>query len=243
MFGSGVPMFSHQADKLLRRAALAGSLKANGWLHAGRSVISSLLSVLTCVVLVTGCASLTPEQCRHADWRQIGFADGSQGLPGARIDDHAKACAEQGIRPALNEYLQGRAQGLYSYCQPENGFAVGRRGAVGNVGDCPDSLKQAFLNNYRHGNQVYLLESQIAQQRTRLERNLRQLHRHDERIAMIQEALGKKDLAEDERSKLVQESRRLLDDKKTLNRENAYLRADGERLQMHLYLTLGRYGF
>ena len=209
----------------------------------GRAPVASTISVrLMCLLAwtmgIAGCASLTPEQCMHADWHQIGFSDGTQGLPGSRIDDHAKACAEQGIRPNLDEYLKGRAQGLYSYCQPENGFQVGRRGDDQNAADCPAYMKSAFLDQYWRGHQIHEIENELARQRSRLDRNRHQIHRKDERIAEIRSELKKSDLPADRRTSLLNEFNRLVDEKNALGRENAFAQTEAERLQMHLDMTL-----
>jgi hypothetical protein len=191
---------------------------------------------------MAGCASMTPEQCRHADWRQIGYADGAQGLSGARIDDHAKACAEVGIRPNLDEYLRGRSQGLFSYCQPENGFAIGRRGENENAADCPASMRFAFLDQYRHGQEIHLIESDLEQRRSRLTHNNRRLRSCDERIAAVRTELAKSDLPAERRVALSNELNKLVDEKNFIGNENSNLRLESDRLQSHLYFRLRELG-
>jgi hypothetical protein len=194
------------------------------------------------LAVLGGCASMTPEQCKLADWRQIGYADGAQGLPGSRIDDHAKACAEVGVRPNLDEYLRGRSQGLFSYCQPENGFTVGRRGAPDNAGDCPASMRFAFLEQYQRGQEIHAIESDLERRRSRLDSNYRRLRSHDERIGAIRGELAKTDLPADRRTALSNELNRLADEKNTIVNENAYLRLESDRLQSHLYYRLREMG-
>lgn len=193
-------------------------------------------------IAITGCASMTPEQCRHADWHQIGYTDGAQGLSGARIDDHAKACAEVGVRPNLDEYLRGRSQGLFSYCQPENGFAVGRRGEQENAADCPASMRFAFLDQYRRGQEIHLIESDLEQLRSRLNRNYRRLRSHDERIASVRAELARSGLPVERRIALSNELNRLADEKSTIVNENSNLRLDSDRVQSHLYFRLREMG-
>lgn len=204
--------------------------------------LSRWMRLVSSAIVLAGCASLTPEQCMHADWRRIGFADGTQGLPGARIEDHAKACAAQGIRLNLDEYLKGRAQGLYSYCQPENGFTVGRRGNEHNAADCPDYMKQAFLYQYQRGHLIYDIESELSRQRSHIDRNYRRIRHDDERISEIRDDLKKSDLPAERRTELLNEFNRLVEEKDALSRENAYLRNESERLQMHLSMKLREFG-
>lgn len=193
-------------------------------------------------VAMAGCASMTPEQCRHADWHQIGYADGAQGLSGARIDDHAKACAEIGVRPNLDEYLRGRSQGLFSYCQPENGFAVGRRGEHENAADCPASMRFVFLDQYRRGQEIHLIEADLEQRRSRLNRNYQRLRSHDERIVAVRADLAKSDLPAERRIALSNEFNRLVDEKNAIVNENSNLRFESDRLQSHLYSRLREMG-
>jgi hypothetical protein len=194
-------------------------------------------------ILLAGCATLTSEQCRQGDWRQIGFADGAAGISAARINDHSKACAEVGVRPNLDDYLRGREQGLRNYCQPENGFSVGRAGNSAIVSDCPENMKYAFMEQYRQGQQVHLLETDLAQRRSRIYQNNSRIHHQNERIALIREELRKKDLPDDQRKALLDEFERLVEHKNTIGRENAFLLAEADRLQVHLQLKLRESGY
>jgi hypothetical protein len=194
------------------------------------------------VMLLAGCATLTPEQCRNADWRQIGFADGTGGYNAMRINDHAKACAEVGVRPNLDDYVDGREQGLRNYCRAENGFAIGRRGASANVADCPENMKFAFAEQYRYGQQIHLMEEDLAQRRSRIYQNNSRIRRNNERIAVIRAELVKKELPDDRRTTLLNEYDRLVEQKNVIGRENAYLAAEADRLQFHLQLKLREFG-
>jgi len=200
------------------------------------------LALLLPALLLTGCASLSPDQCRLADWRQIGFADGAGGLSAARINDHAKACAEVGVRPDLDAYLNGREQGLRNYCRPENGFAVGRSGSAANLADCPESMKPAFFDQYRYGQQLRAVEEDLARHRSRIYQNAGHIRRNIERIAEIRDELARKDLPEERRAGLVNDIKRLAAQKNGLERENAFLIAESDRLSFHLQMQLREQG-
>jgi hypothetical protein len=206
---------------------------------AGRGLAALLLVF---AVTIAGCASLTPQQCLQADWRQIGYSDGINGVSGARIDDHAKACAEQGIRPNLDEYLNGRSQGLINYCQPENGFALGRRGAHLNGADCAEYLKPAFIEQYRRGNQLHLIETDLGARRARIHENGWQIRRSNQRIAAIRADLSKSDLPAERRTALLNEFNRQVELKNYLGRENLLLEMEAQRLQFRLQMTLREFG-
>ena len=194
-------------------------------------------------MLLAGCATLTPEQCRHADWRQIGFSDGAGGASAARINDHAKACAEAGVKPDLDSYLRGREQGLTTYCRAENGFTVGRGGGYANAADCPESMKYAFMEQYRRGQQIHLIESDIAHRHSRIHQNNSRMVRDNERIAWIRGELRKKDLPDEQRKALLDEFERVVEHKNAISRENAFLVAEADRLQFHLQMQLREAGY
>lgn len=194
------------------------------------------------VVLLAGCATLSPEQCRQADWRQIGFSDGAGGYSAARINDHAKACAEVGVRPNLDDYVDGRERGLRNYCQAENGFTVGRSGGVPNVADCPEDMKFAFLSQFRHGQQIRLVEEDLAQRRSRIYHNNSRIRRNNERIAAIRDELAKQNLPDERRKALLNEFNRLVDQKNAMGRENVFLLGESDRLQFHLQMKLRELG-
>lgn len=207
--------------------------------------IHRLCCILASATLLSlgGCASLTPEQCRQADWRQIGYADGVKGLPGSQIEEHASACAPLGIRPNLDAYLQGRQQGLLSYCQPENGFQVGRRGATHIAGDCPVNLRYGFLQQYDFGRQVHALESELSSRRSNLSNNRDRIRHSDERIGKIRSELSRSDLTSDRRKSLLDEYNSLVSRKENLVRDTWQLErqvADAEWRLSNRLRELGR---
>lgn len=80
------------------------------------------------LLLLQACASMDREECLAADWRTIGFEDGSSGKALQTIASHRKACAEYGVRPDLAAYEAGHRKGLHHYCTVANGFALGASG-------------------------------------------------------------------------------------------------------------------
>jgi len=114
------------------------------------------VSLIGVVLLVSGCATgLSKQECQTADWRTIGYEDGVQGRPEARISAHRKACAEYGV--ALK--LEGE-EGIARYCQPGSGYHQGRSGRK-YTGVCPQSLETDFLQAYRDGRSLYVLKADI----------------------------------------------------------------------------------
>ena len=160
--------------------------------------------LLAMLMLLSGCATLSENECRSGDWYGVGLQDGQNGAPLSRLTDHREACAEFGIAIDGDRYRAGRNQGLLDYCTPENGAHVGRSGATyHNV--CPAELAAGFLREYRYGYKIWELEQA--------------LERIDRRIAEIDSELAKKDLSDDARRKLRRERDDLEDEHDDRERE------------------------
>lgn len=124
-------------------------------------LILGSIALLT-FVLSQGCATLSKEECLSADWRIIGYEDGSRGFSSQRISQHREACNDHGITPDFDAYLDGHGQGIRKYCVPAKGFALGRSGKrYGGI--CPGDLEGAFLAAYDEGKAVYQLGKEIGE--------------------------------------------------------------------------------
>ena len=195
-------------------------------------------AIATCVVVLSSCATLSPEQCKNADWRQIGYADGASGESASRIQQHASACTKVDAKPDMEAYLSGRMEGLLSYCQPENGFDVGRRGRPDIAGDCPPHLRAAFLDRYREGREINGLEGQVQNFRSILQNEQNELRRNDRRIEDIRNELRRSNLTVERRTSLLNEMERLLDRRQDVGRRQLGMQRDldiaEDRLQYRL---------
>src|SRR5690606_13231192 len=58
-----------------------------------------LLLAAGVLLALSGCASMTPEECLHADWYEKGMQDGLRGQPRAYVEDHREACGKVGVVP------------------------------------------------------------------------------------------------------------------------------------------------
>ena len=72
--------------------------------------------------------TLSEDQCRNADWQEIGRQDGTNGRTPDFIEQHAKACNQYGIAPVRAEWEKGRQQGLPLYCRPARAWEEGADG-------------------------------------------------------------------------------------------------------------------
>lgn len=110
--------------------------------------------------VLAGCAGMSEQACVTADWRTIGFEDGTVGRSPGNIGSYRSACAEHGVAPDLDAYRAGHSEGVQSYCRESNGFAVGHSGAA-YQGVCPASLEPAFLAEYNAGRHLHELEAAL----------------------------------------------------------------------------------
>lgn len=125
---------------------------------------------------VSGCASMSGDECATGDWNAIGFEDGSRGQTMDRFTNHRQACAKHGITPDFRAYQEGRDEGLVQFCQPARGYNLGLSGGSYN-GVCDAALEEEFLDAYRVGNQLHALKSSVNAANTRIYAKERELER------------------------------------------------------------------
>lgn len=118
------------------------------------------MGVIVIALVISGCASLSKNECLNADWQIIGFEDGSRGSALDRIGQHRKACARVNIIPDMALYETGHKKGAREYCTRARGYAEGAKGAA-YYGICPEDLAGAFLRGYGDGQERYALDKSL----------------------------------------------------------------------------------
>jgi hypothetical protein len=159
-------------------------------------------------LLLCGCATMNKNECRHADWKTIGFEDGARGYTGTRIGRHRKACAGYGVAPDVDLYESGRRQGLLEWCRPHTGYRLGIQGKHYN-GVCPGDLEADFLAALEQGRAVHAYGTQVKKQEDRLKQTIAQMAAMDEDLHAKEAALISNDASPRRRMTLLQEIRRL----------------------------------
>ena len=109
-----------------------------------------------------GCASLSETECRSANWKEIGYADGSKGARAKRADEHASACAQHGLSMDREAWAHGYERGLELYCTPENALQLGLHGGDYS-GACPPVSELGFTSHWRAGRVVWEQRQRVAQ--------------------------------------------------------------------------------
>ena len=148
---------------------------------AGLLAICSLLAL-------SGCASMSGDECLTSDWHAIGFEDGSRGYTSEQLSGRRKACAKHGVTPNFDAYQAGRAEGLHEFCQPSRGFNLGSSGGRYN-GVCPATSEGYFLDAYNSGYQLYSLRSSVNSATSRINSKKRELERVEDEIKVAEVAL------------------------------------------------------
>ena len=158
------------------------------------------------LLFLSGCASLSEEECLTGDWEGIGYRDGLQGELQSVLSEHQKSCSEYQISLNLDEYIYGYKQGLKVYCQPNNAFRVGLRG-VEYTYVCPTAIEESFLVEYQRGRTIYLQEQKVNALKTEIERVEQQLKKLTKKIKTTERNLLKEGASRQERKTLLENLR------------------------------------
>ena len=131
-----------------------------------------LLSLGAVAYIVASCSGMSEQACVTADWRTVGFEDGTYGRPEGNIGRYRQQCADHGVAPDLESYRAGHAEGVRIYCRESNGFVVGHSGST-YQGVCPADLEPEFMAEYNAGRRLHELESALASADSRIASNYR----------------------------------------------------------------------
>jgi len=154
------------------------------------------------ILALSGCAGMDQAECVTADWRTIGFEDGTAGRTQGRIGDYRRECAEHGVSPDLAMYQQGYAEGVRNFCTESNAFNQGRSG-VSYHGICPGELEQDFLAAYSLGREHHVLYGQVSSLRARIESSKARIRSLEESIAQSTLKVANDETSGDERVQLL----------------------------------------
>ncbi|MGP9821190.1 DUF2799 domain-containing protein [Salinarimonas sp. NSM] len=186
----------------------------------GAARAAGLVGVVALAFSISGCATITREECRAEDWASIGQRDGAEGHAPSRLESHARTCANFSIVPDPVAYRAGWDEGVLIWCTPENGFRGGRANE-GYHGLCPAAVAGPFLEGRSVGQRLGLAERRVASAEGRIrdfEQSREQFRQQMERIR------SDRDLTADARRDKLDEIRDRLDD----------LRWDMDRAQSEL---------
>jgi len=120
-------------------------------------------AILSAVAIgLTGCASISEDECISGSWSDIGYKDGVNGKARGKLADYTKTCAKYNVEPNREVYLTAFDSGLVKYCTYEQGYDLGENGNSYNQ-VCSGDLAGSFSQGYDEGRAVYEIYRQHKQ--------------------------------------------------------------------------------
>ena len=133
------------------------------------------LSILT--VLLSGCAAMSVEQCKTANWLNVGEKDGAAGRE-SRLDQYYSSCQKANIIPNQGLYEKGYQKGLSYYCRPETIFNEALLGR-GDFRVCPIEKRESLRMYYQVAHDYYVADAEFDRSQRDLNYYLKELERND----------------------------------------------------------------
>jgi uncharacterized small protein (DUF1192 family) len=201
--------------------------------------------IVLAIAALSGCASMSSEECANSDWVAIGYEDGSRGYTTDKFGSRRKACAKHGITADFKAYQEGREEGLVEFCQPSRGYSLGVSGG-GYYGVCDVAMEEEFLDAYRVGSQLHSLRSNVNNANSRIYSKEAELKRSREKIRDKQAELISDDATPQDRLLLLSDIKELAARAGELEAEIEALEADKARHEHELNdyeQTVAAYGY
>jgi hypothetical protein len=168
---------------------------------------AAMIRLLPLLLLtLAGCATLNEDECRTADWQELGRKDGRAGYSQSRLADHHEACGKHGVKPDERRYAEGRKEGLRSYCVLSNAVREGLDGRR-YEGVCAAAIDRDFRDLNEAAYRVHAKRKEIDSidsQIVTLENELRNKKTSDKRRYQIRDEIRELDR---KRDRLRDESR------------------------------------
>jgi hypothetical protein len=141
------------------------------------------MTVIALVGLLSACATMTPKECKNANWRDIGYSDALDGKS-VQLSGHREACAKVKVRPNREVYMSGYRRGSREFCTYESGLQFGKRGK--NASNICTSVASGrdFFRGYDKGKQIYDIKKEIDEQRDqhrKIEKKIRKVRKSKEK--------------------------------------------------------------
>jgi hypothetical protein len=191
------------------------------------SITRSIL--LLGILASAACSTMSKNECLNADWRALGFEDGSRGYHVSRVGEHRKACAEYQVKPDLEAYRDGYHEGVRRYCRPPIGYRLGLRGGQYG-GICPGDLEHPFVEAYDYGKDIYLLKRDLSSVNHRLHEAQQALYQVEDDIDHTEQHLVAPHVDPVQRLQLLRDLKRLHGEKADLQDEIHDLQDHGDEL-------------
>lgn len=198
--------------------------------------------LLAALVILSGCATLSEDECLTADWYGIGYEDGANGLPDTHIGEHRQACAKHGVTPDFRAYQDGHDEGIIGFCTARNGFTRASNGYE-YTGICPPSLEPEFLDGYEAGREIYKVSTNISNLKSEQRSINKEISSIDTQLMEKEAALFAEGTSKEDRRRLYEEITLLRERKGQLIQRNEELIYSLAEAQARLTLLRERYQY
>ena len=163
-------------------------------------------------VLLSGCASMSEEQCRGANWAALGQADARDGDMPQFGADRVTSCVEKGIPGNLAEWQRGWEMGRREVCTPGNAVTWAQRSSDYTPGFCPPDMEPVFLSVYTPARERYRFEKRIRDLQSQIDDRSRKLDDIDRQLRRSEnQSRDRQNDLRSRRSSLEREIRNLRD--------------------------------
>jgi hypothetical protein len=203
------------------------------WMENGMNSKWKALGAALAMVVVSGCAGMSDEECLATDWSAVGYEDGARGYTAERFSRHRTACAKHGITADFGAYQAGREQGLVEYCQPGRGYDVGVSGGR-YYGVCSADLEPDFLAAYNEGYHLYTLRANVNRANANISSRERELEDVENEMRAKEAALIAPETTTQDRILLVADLKELSERTGELEAEIQMLYEERARAQAEL---------
>jgi len=160
---------------------------------------------------LSGCATMSGDECMTSDWSAIGYEDGSRGFATERFGQHRKACAKHGVTPDFSAYQHGRYNGV-----------------------CSVNLEADFLDAYNAGYHLYSLRSNVNRANSSIRSKEKELEQIEDTLIKDGVEIIAEDTTQEQRIYILADMKRLAERTGQLQAEIKELHEVRARSQVEL---------
>lgn len=218
---------------------------SDGRTEIGMNTQWKVSAAVLALLVLSGCAGMSDEECMATDWSAVGYEDGARGYTAESFSRHRKACAKHGITADFGAYQAGRDRGLVEYCQPGRGYDVGVSGGR-YYGVCSVDLERDFLDAYNAGYHLYTLRSNVNRANSSIYNKERELENVESAMRSKEAALIDPETETEQRILLLADLKDLSERTGQLEAEIQMLYEERARFQAELdnyQATVVEYGY
>lgn len=122
--------------------------------------MKKLAVIIITSLCLSACSVMDKQDCRLANWHNLGFNDGLEGKSDQFFVTRSKACSKHGIASDDKNYFAARKEGLKLFCSTANAFKLGSQGKSYNH-VCAENNEAKFLKAYDLGKQRFTQNERV----------------------------------------------------------------------------------